>query len=268
MGVVCLWIDFNVVVHSYSCLRLRLSAFQMERANFYRFLKSASATRQFRYRRTLPEWCQPLMGRRRALQIWTHSSEYRKEKPGSTHVDASSYIGIYRGVYWRGRRIGTVDDVVGPPHWCSRWRDFYPLLIHGAQLGTYDNRGFPWRGGAWWPGQPTSGRAIIRVSFPDIEFLSSRWVDVESLTDTDDCFEVFNTFSSLPYFHCHASHTIDYRCNDGRFRLSNHHCQMSSSNPNLSKPRSRTASSNFWNYGIKNYQCLHAVEFMHHAGAN
>ncbi len=34
MGVVCLRIHFNVLVHSYSCLRLRLSAFQMERTNF------------------------------------------------------------------------------------------------------------------------------------------------------------------------------------------------------------------------------------------
>jgi hypothetical protein len=33
MGLVCLWINFNVFVHSYSCLRLWLSAFQMERTN-------------------------------------------------------------------------------------------------------------------------------------------------------------------------------------------------------------------------------------------
>ncbi len=34
MGVVCLGIYFNVFVHSYSRLRFRLSAFQMERTNF------------------------------------------------------------------------------------------------------------------------------------------------------------------------------------------------------------------------------------------
>ncbi len=37
MGVVCLWIHFNVFVHSYSRLRLRFSAFQMERTNFLTF---------------------------------------------------------------------------------------------------------------------------------------------------------------------------------------------------------------------------------------
>ncbi len=32
---------------------------------------------------------------------------------------------------------------------------------------------------------------------------------------------------------------------------------LSSSNPNFSKPRSRTAISDFWNYNIKTYQCPH-----------
>jgi hypothetical protein len=34
MGVVCLWIYFDVFVHSYSRLWFRLSALQMERTNF------------------------------------------------------------------------------------------------------------------------------------------------------------------------------------------------------------------------------------------
>jgi hypothetical protein len=40
------------------------------------------------------------------------------------------------------------------------------------------------------------------------------------------------------------SSAIDYRCNNRRFLVVRP--QLSSSNPNSSKPRNRTASSNFW----------------------
>jgi hypothetical protein len=43
MGVVCLGINFDVFVHSYSRLRFRLSAFQMERTKFYRLLLTLCA---------------------------------------------------------------------------------------------------------------------------------------------------------------------------------------------------------------------------------
>jgi hypothetical protein len=41
---------------------------------------------------------------------------------------------------------------------------------------------------------------------------------------------------------------MDYRCDNRRFWLSAHNCQVPSSNPNFSKPRTRTANSDFWSW--------------------
>ncbi len=59
---------------------------------------------------------------------------------------------------------------------------------------------------------------------------------------------------------------MDNRCDDGRFLLSAHNCQVP--NPKFRKPGSGTANLEFWYNETKNYQCLHMLEIKHREQLN